>query len=103
MTQVAFDSLVPGKPVSVEVDGKPVCVARVGDEVFAISNICSHSYAELSDGEVKGFAIECWLHGADFDLRTGEALTLPATEAIETYSVTRDGNDLTISPKTKEM
>ncbi len=103
MTQVAFDSLVPGKPVSVEVDGKPVCVARVGDEVFAISNICSHSYAELSDGEVKGFAIECWLHGADFDLRTGEALTLPATEAIETFSVTRDGNDLTISPKTKEM
>jgi len=103
MTQVAFDSLVPGKPVAVEVDGKPVCVARVGDEVFAISNICSHSYAELSDGEVKGFAIECWLHGADFDLRTGEALTLPATEAIETFSVTRDGNDLTISPKTKEM
>jgi len=103
MTQVAFDSLVPGKPVAVEVDGKPVCVARVGDEVFAISNICSHSYAELSDGEVKGFAIECWLHGADFDLRTGEALTLPATEAIETLSVTRDGNDLTISPKTKEM
>ena len=103
MTQIAFDSLIPGKPVAVEVDGKPVCVARVGDEVFAISNICSHSYAELSDGEVKGFAIECWLHGADFDLRTGEALTLPATEAIETYSVTRDGNDLTISPKTKEM
>jgi len=103
MTQIAFDSLIPGKPVAVEVDGKPVCVARVGDEVFAISNICSHSYAELSDGEVKGFAIECWLHGADFDLRTGEALTLPATEAIETFSVTRDGNDLTISPKTKEM
>ena len=103
MTQIAFDSLIPGKPVAVEVDGKPVCVARVGDEVFAISNICSHSYAELSDGEVKGFAIECWLHGADFDLRTGEALTLPATEAIETFSVTRDGNDLTVSPKTKEM
>ncbi len=103
MTQIAFDSLLPGKPVALEVDGKPVCIARVGDEVFAISNICSHSYAELSDGEVKGFAIECWLHGADFDLRTGEALTLPATEAIETFSVTRDGNDLTISPKTKEM
>jgi 3-phenylpropionate/trans-cinnamate dioxygenase ferredoxin subunit len=102
MSQLKFDSLVPGKPIQIDVDGKPVCVARVGDEVFAVSNVCSHSYAELSDGEVKGFAIECWLHGADFDLRTGEALTLPATEAIETFAITRDGNDLTISPKMKE-
>lgn len=103
MTEVTFDSLVPGKPIQIDVDGSPVCLTRVGDEVFAISNICSHSYAELSDGEVKGYAIECWLHGADFDLRTGEALTLPAIEAIETFRVTRDENKLTISRKTEEM
>jgi 3-phenylpropionate/trans-cinnamate dioxygenase ferredoxin subunit len=75
----------------------------VGDEVFATSNICSHAYAELSDGEVKGFVIECWLHGADFDLRTGKALTLPAIEPIETYRVERDENQLTISRKTEEL
>ena len=50
-----------------------------------------------------GFVIECWLHGADFDLRTGAAVTLPATEALETFQVDRSGNVLTISPKTKEM
>jgi 3-phenylpropionate/trans-cinnamate dioxygenase ferredoxin subunit len=92
-----FEELKPGKPMQMEIDGKSVCVARVGDEVFAVANICSHSYAELSDGEVNGFAIECWLHGAEFDLRTGEALTLPATEAIETYEVTREGNEILIT------
>jgi 3-phenylpropionate/trans-cinnamate dioxygenase ferredoxin subunit len=102
MTTLAFDDLVPGRPVAVEVDGKPVCVARVGDEVFAVSNICTHSYAELSEGEVKNFSIECWLHGADFDLRTGEALTLPATEPLETFLVARDGNEITITQGTKE-
>lgn len=96
-----FDALQPGKPVQVDVAGKPVCVTRVGDEVFAVSNICTHSYAELSDGEVKEFTIECWLHGAEFDLRTGEALTLPATEALETYDVEKVGNEITIKQKTK--
>ena len=102
MTTIQFDALQPGKPIQVEVAGQPVCVTRVGDEVFAVSNICTHSYAELSEGEVKGFAIECWLHGAEFDLRTGEALTLPATEALETFDVEKVGNEITITQKTKE-
>lgn len=101
--RIPFDSLVTGSPIQVEVDGKQVCLARVGDEVFAVSNICTHSYAELSDGEVKDFTIECWLHGADFDLRTGKALTLPATEPLETFTVERDGDDMIISQKMKEI
>lgn len=103
MTKVGFDSLIPGRPIQIDVDGKPVCLARVGDEVFAVSNVCTHSYAELSDGEIKDFSIECWLHGADFDLRTGTALTLPATEPLETFQVERDGNEITISQKSKEI
>ena len=102
MTTLNFNDLTSGRPVQVDVDGKPVCVARIGDEVFAVSNICTHSYAELSDGEIKDYSIECWLHGADFDLRTGEAVTLPATEALETFSVERRGDDVVISQKTKE-
>jgi len=102
MTTLKFNELTSGRPLQVDVDGKPVCVARIGDEVFAVSNICTHSYAELSDGEIKDYSIECWLHGADFDLRTGEAVTLPATEALETFSVERRGDDVVISQKTKE-
>ena len=103
MTQIEFDSLISGRSIQIDVSGNPVCVTRVGEEVFATSNICSHAYAELSDGEVEGYVIECWLHGANFDLRTGEALTLPAIEPIETYQVDRDGNKLTISRKIEEL
>ncbi len=97
MSEVAFDSLVDSKPVTIEVNGTTVCVTRVGDEVFAIADTCTHSEASLSEGEVTGTKIECWLHGAEFDLRTGQALTPPATEALKSFNVKRDGNKVIIS------
>ncbi len=84
MADLAYDTLVEGKPVAVEVNGTQVCVAKVGDEVFAVADTCTHSEASLSEGEITGSKIECWLHGAEFDLRTGEALTPPATAALKT-------------------
>ena len=102
MTTLNFDSLVEGKPVQVDVEGVKVCVARVGDQVFAISDICSHAEANLSEGEYKGYVIECWLHGAEFDLRTGEAITLPAVAPVKTYKVSRDENVVSISAPNQE-
>ena len=80
----------------IEKDGKSVCVAKIGDDVFAIDDTCTHSDASLSEGDISDFKIECWLHGAEFDLRTGQALTLPATQALETYAVKIDGNSVTV-------
>jgi 3-phenylpropionate/trans-cinnamate dioxygenase ferredoxin subunit len=97
MSQIAFDTLVEGKPVAIEVDGTPVCVVKVADEVFAVEDTCTHAEASLSEGEVTGGKIECWLHGAEFDLKTGEALTPPATQALKTFKVKRNGNQLTIT------
>ena len=97
MAEVAFDSLVSGKPVAIEVDGVAVCVTRVGDEVFAVEDTCTHSEASLSEGEVTGTKIECWLHGAEFDLRTGEALTPPATAALKTFKVEVNGNQVVVT------
>ena len=97
MTEVAFDSLVSGKPVAIEVDGVAVCLTRVGDEVFAVEDTCTHSEASLSEGEVSGTKIECWLHGAEFDLRTGEALTPPATSALKTFKVEVNGNQVVVT------
>lgn len=96
MADLTLDQLEVGKPVKIEKDGKTICVARVGDEVFAVDDTCSHSEASLSEGEITGFKIECWLHGAEFDLRTGEALTLPANISLETYAVKIDGNSVTV-------
>jgi len=97
MTQLDFSVLVEGKPVAIDVDGVAVCVARVGDEVFAVADTCTHSEASLSEGEITGTKIECWLHGAEFDLRTGQVLTPPATESLKSFKVNRNGNQLTIT------
>ena len=97
MSEIAFDILVEGKPVAIEVDGTPVCVVKVADEVFAVADTCTHAEASLSEGKVSGNKIECWLHGAEFDLKTGKALTPPATEALKTFNVKRNGNQLTIT------
>jgi len=97
MSELNFDSLIEGKPVAIEVNGTAVCVARVGDEVFAVADTCTHSDASLSEGEISGFKIECWLHGAEFDLRSGAALTPPATQALQSFKVQRNGNQIVIS------
>jgi 3-phenylpropionate/trans-cinnamate dioxygenase ferredoxin component len=96
MSDLSFASLVSGKPVRIEKDGDSICVARIGDEVFAIGDTCSHSDASLSEGDITDFKIECWLHGAEFDLRTGQALTPPATAPVHKYSVSVDGDSVTI-------
>ena len=96
MSDLSLDQLAQGKPMRIEKDGKSICVAKIGDEVFAIDDTCTHSDASLSEGDISDFKIECWLHGAEFDLRTGQALTLPATQALETYAVKIDGNSVTV-------
>ena len=96
MADLLLSQLQQGKPVKVEKNGKTICVARVGDEVFAIDDTCSHSDASLSEGDVTDFKIECWLHGAEFDLRTGDALTPPAVAPLHTYGVHVDGDSVTV-------
>jgi len=96
MSDLKLADLLPGKPVRIEKNGEPICVTRVGDEVFAIGDTCSHSDASLAEGEVTEYKIECWLHGAEFDLRTGQALTPPAVAPVKTFSVSVDGDSVTV-------
>ena len=96
MSDFQLDQLKNGAPVKFEKNGKSICVVRVDNEVFAIDDTCSHSDASLSEGEVTDFKIECWLHGAEFDLRTGQALSLPANIALQTYSVDVKDNSVTV-------
>ena len=99
MSDLSFSNLLEGKPVLIEKDGKSICVTRVGDEVFAVADTCTHSEASLSEGEITGGKIECWLHGAEFDLRTGVALTLPAVAPVDVYAVVVDGDSVTVEVK----
>lgn len=79
--------------LAVTVDRYDVAVARHGDEVFALQDLCSHAAVALSEGEVEDCTVECWLHGSRFDLRTGKPTGLPATEPVATFPVeVRDGD-----------
>ena len=86
----ALADFAAGQAHRVIVAGVEVAVVVVNDEVFAVHDECSHAGVALSDGEVYNCTIECPLHGAGFDLRTGQALTPPATSPIPTYQVKID-------------
>jgi 3-phenylpropionate/trans-cinnamate dioxygenase ferredoxin subunit len=78
------------------VDGVPVAVVRSDGELYAIHDTCSHAEVSLSDGEVSGATIECWLHGSRFDLITGRPTGLPATTPVPVYPVKIDGDDVLV-------
>ena len=70
-----------------KIDDKEIAIVNCNDAYYAIDDLCSHAEANLSDGEVYDCKVECPLHGAEFDLTTGEAVTLPATKPVNTYPV----------------
>jgi 3-phenylpropionate/trans-cinnamate dioxygenase ferredoxin subunit len=73
--------------IGVTIGAYEVAVARNGDEVFALQDVCSHAAVPLSEGEVEDCTVECWLHGSRFDLRSGKPTGLPATEPVATFPV----------------
>jgi len=81
-----------------------VALARHGDEVFALQDLCSHAAVALSEGEVEvegdECTVECWLHGSRFDLRTGKPTGLPATEPVATFPVDVRGDDVFVDTTT---
>ncbi len=70
-----------------EINDKEIAIVNCDNAYYAIDDLCSHSEASLSDGEVYDCKVECPLHGAEFDLTTGEAVTLPATKPVKTYPI----------------
>lgn len=101
MTQVPIGTLgdfPDGALVRVEANGTALCVVRVGDRVHAICDDCPHAEASLSEGDflADDMAIECPLHGSAFNLETGDPDAPPATEAVQVFPVTVDGDDVLV-------
>ena len=90
----AAEEVVKGSAISADIDGTPVAVVHADDgNFYAVYDECSHAAVPLSEGEVDGCTLECWLHGSRFDLRTGRPTGLPATEPVPIYPVEiRDGD-----------
>jgi 3-phenylpropionate/trans-cinnamate dioxygenase ferredoxin component len=85
-----------GTAVRVDLGGEPVCVVHTEGEVFAIRDVCSHADVPLSEGEVEGTTVECWLHGSRFDLRTGKPTGLPATAPVPVYETAIEGDQVLV-------
>jgi naphthalene 1,2-dioxygenase ferredoxin component len=79
--------LAEGDVIGVEIAGRSLALYDADGAIFATDNICTHAYARLSDGWLDGELIECPLHAARFDIRTGKVLDPPATVDLKTYPV----------------
>jgi 3-phenylpropionate/trans-cinnamate dioxygenase ferredoxin subunit len=84
----ALDSIT-----QIDIDGVEIALVKTAEGFFAVSDICTHAEVSLSDGSLNGCLLECPMHGAEFDIKTGEAKSLPATKPLEVYKVLVSGTD----------
>ena len=90
--------LSPGQMKWVAVNGERRVLANVEGTIYAISDVCGHRNAPLSRGKLAGYLIECPLHYAQFDLRTGELVNGPVSTAVPIYQVCIEGDTVYIKP-----
>jgi 3-phenylpropionate/trans-cinnamate dioxygenase ferredoxin component len=92
------DDLEAGTVAKAEVDGVVVAIVRDGDgDYHALDDRCTHADVSLSEGEVDGCTLECWLHGSRFDVRTGQPSGPPATVPVAIYPVQVDDDDVFVN------
>ena len=98
---LSFDDLEAGVPVRTLVGDTAVVVVRVGDDVYAIADRCSHANVSLAGGEVwcDELEIECPQHGSTFSLVTGEPGTLPATQPVAVFDVSVVDGTVTVAAR----
>lgn len=86
--EIAPASELPnGERLFVEVEGKSIVIFNIADQIFAIGDICSHDDGPLGDGDLEGYNIVCPRHGAEFDVRSGKVMSMPAVVDIPAYPV----------------
>ena len=90
--------LLPGQMKWVAVNGERRVLANVEGTFYAISDVCGHRNAPLSRGKLEGYFIECPLHFAQFDVRTGELVNGPVSTAVAVYQVRVEGETVYIKP-----
>ena len=90
-----LDEIPLGTAIPVDLGGDAeVAVVNTTEGVYAIRDVCSHGEVPLSEGDIEGSTLECYMHGSRFDLRTGEPLELPATQPVPVYPVRVDDADI---------
>ena len=95
----SVNDLNDGEAKKIEIDDKAIALFRIDGEYFATDDTCTHEKASLSEGEIDNKTVTCPHHGARFNIKTGQAMTLPAMFPVKTYQIKIDGNDIMIDMK----
>jgi 3-phenylpropionate/trans-cinnamate dioxygenase ferredoxin component len=79
--------LPPGERLFVEIEGKPIVIFNIAGQLYSIADVCSHDDGPVGEGSLDGYRITCPRHGAQFDVRTGKVMQMPAVVDIPAYPV----------------
>ncbi len=96
MTVAKVGDIPEGGVKVVRVEDLPVAIFHVDGEYYAMDDVCTHDGGPLAEGFIEGEEIECPRHGARFSVKTGEALCLPATSPVPTYTVKVEGDEIKV-------
>ncbi len=96
VTVATTAEIPPGKVNVYEVAGRQIAVCNVDGAFYAIDDVCTHDGGSLDQGQLEGGQIECPRHGALFDVKTGQALTLPAVMPVQSYPVQVEGDEIKV-------
>ena len=89
--------LAPGGKKLAEVAGRPIVLFNVDGKFYAIDDVCTHDGGPLAEGQLVGCEIMCPRHGAKFDVRTGQALCMPAVEPVTVHATEVRGEDVYVA------
>lgn len=89
-----LEDLPDGAGTKVEDGETRIAVFRIGDDIYAIGDRCSHAEASLAEGELFGTEVECPRHGSEFDVTTGKPGSFPATQPVPTYEIEITGGEV---------
>lgn len=79
-----------------EVEDRFVVLVQIGDDIYCLDDVCTHDGGPLGEGELEDDCLACPRHGAKFNVRTGEAMTMPATEPTAIHQVKIEGDDILV-------
>ena len=99
---IALSDIAEGTMHACAAGGREIVVCRTKHGIYALDNICTHAYARLSEGRLRGTRLICPLHGASFDVRDGRVLGAPATRPLATHSVSVVDGRIEISAEPTE-
>jgi nitrite reductase/ring-hydroxylating ferredoxin subunit len=93
-----LDDVPRGEMRSFHAAGEDVAVAHLDGEVYAFGDVCTHAYCSLAEGDLEETMVICPCHGSEFDVRTGEVLSGPATEAVRSFQVLVEDGSVKVAP-----